>query len=119
MACSPTPTAPLGSASLSTDATGGMANEMRPRVSQRAYAYGGTRSGTMGTDRRYTGQRWEAGIGLYDYNARYYDPALGRFVQADSVVPSMESPQDLNRYSYVRGNPLKYTDPTWLTDKTS
>jgi RHS repeat-associated protein len=64
----------------------------------RYYAYGGTRSGTMGTDRRYTGQRWEAGIGLYDYNARYYDPALGRFVQADSVVPSMESPQDLNRY---------------------
>jgi RHS repeat-associated protein len=66
----------------------------------------------VGQWRGYTGQRWEAGIGLYDYNARYYDPALGRFVQADTVVPSMESPQDLNRYSYVRGNPLKYTDPT-------
>jgi RHS repeat-associated protein len=96
----------LGSASLSTDATGGVANEMR------YYAYGGTRSGTMGTDRQYTGQRWEAGIGLYDYNARYYDPALGRFVQADTIVPSMESPQDLNRYSYVRGNPMRYIDPS-------
>jgi RHS repeat-associated protein len=72
----------------------------------------------MGTDRQYTGQRWEAGIGLYDYNARYYDPALGRFVQADTVVPSPENPQDFNRYSYVRGNPLRYTDPSghfpWL-----
>jgi RHS repeat-associated protein len=96
----------LGSASLATDATGGVASEMR------YYPYGQTRSGTMATDRRYTGQRWEAGIGLYDYNARYYDPALGRFVQADSVVPSMESPQDFNRYSYVRGNPLKYVDPS-------
>ncbi len=66
----------------------------------------------MVTDRRYTGQRWEAGIGLYDYNARYYDPALGRFVQADTLVPSMAHSQDLNRYSYVRGNPLKYNDPS-------
>jgi RHS repeat-associated protein len=64
----------------------------------------------MGTDRRYTGQRWEAGIGLYDYNARYYDPALGRFVQADTIVPSVAHSQDFNRYSYVRGNPLIYVD---------
>jgi RHS repeat-associated protein len=78
----------------------------------RYYPYGETRSGTMDTDRLYTGQRWEAGIGLYDYNARYYDPALGRFVQADTVVPSMANPQDFNRYSYVRGNPLRYIDPS-------
>jgi RHS repeat-associated protein len=96
----------LGSASLSTSATGAQVSEMR------YYAYGGTRSGTMDTDRRYTGQRWEAGIGLYDYNARYYDPALGQFVQADTVVPSMAHSQDFNRYSYVRGNPLVYVDPS-------
>jgi RHS repeat-associated protein len=87
----------LGSASLSTGATGAVKNQMR------YYAYGETRSGTMDTDRLYTGQRWEAGIGLYDYNARYYDPALGRFVQADTVVPSMESPQDLN-VTFDRGD---------------
>ncbi len=28
-----------------------------------------------------------AEIGLMDYNARWYDPALGRFVQADSLIP--------------------------------
>ncbi len=55
----------------------------------------------MGTDRRYTGQREEAGLGLYDYNARYYDPALGRFLQADTIVPDAANPQSLNRYSYV------------------
>jgi RHS repeat-associated protein len=95
----------LGSASLATDATGGVASEMR------YYPYGQTRSGTMDTDRRYTGQRWEAGIGLYDYNARYYDPALGRFVQADTIVPSPANPQSYNRYTYVENNPLKYIDP--------
>jgi len=46
------------------------------------------------------------GIQLYD------DPAIGRFIQPDSIVPDSANPQDLNRYSYVRNNPLKYTDPT-------
>ncbi|PKO20281.1 MAG: hypothetical protein CVU38_20960, partial [Chloroflexi bacterium HGW-Chloroflexi-1] len=39
-------------------------------------------------------------------------PALGRFIQADSIVPQPGNPQALNRYSYVLGNPLRYTDPT-------
>ena len=43
------------------------------------YPYGVTRSGAMNTDRRYTGQRWEASLGLYDYGARFYSPGLGRF----------------------------------------
>ena len=41
-------------------------------------------SGTMTTDYLYTGQRQEAEVGLYYYVARWYDPAIGRFVQADS-----------------------------------
>jgi RHS repeat-associated protein len=94
----------LGSASLATDATGGVTSEMR------YYPYGETRSGTMDTDRRYTGQRWEAGIGLYDYNARYYDPALGRFVQADTIIPNFANPQSLNRYTYVYNRSLVFAD---------
>jgi len=69
------------------------------------------RSGAMTTDRQYTDQRREIGLGLYDYNARYYDPALGRFIQADTIVPSPANPQSLNRYAYVLNNPLRYTDP--------
>jgi hypothetical protein len=46
------------------------------------------------------------------YGARYYDATLGRFVQADTVVPNPGNPQDLNRYAYVRNNPLRYVDPS-------
>ena len=37
---------------------------------------------------------------------------LGRFVSADTLVPEAGNPQDLNRYAYVRNNPLIYTDPS-------
>ena len=47
-----------------------------------------------------------------DYNARFYSPALGRFVSADSIVPSTSRSSALNRYSYVIGNPLSMRDPT-------
>ena len=49
---------------------------------------------------------------MYFYNARYYDPALGRFAQADTLVPQPQDPQNLNRYSYALNNALKYTDPS-------
>jgi RHS repeat-associated protein len=49
---------------------GGKASEMRYD------AYGATRytSGSTPTDRRYTRRIEDAEIGLYFYNARYYDP---------------------------------------------
>jgi uncharacterized protein RhaS with RHS repeats len=46
------------------------------------------------------------------YGARYYDPAVGRFISADTLVPNPANPQTLNRYSYVNNNPILYTDPT-------
>ncbi len=64
------------------------------------------------TDRRFTGQREETGLGFYDYGARPYDPALGRFLQADTLVPEPGNPQSLNRYAYTLDNPLRYTDPS-------
>ncbi|MCP4529095.1 MAG: RHS repeat-associated core domain-containing protein [Aestuariibacter sp.] len=80
------------------------------------YPYGEERwsasGGTLTTDYGFTGQRKERGIGLYDYNARFYDPALGRFVSADTIVPDPGNPQSFNRYSYVRNNPLNYVDPS-------
>ncbi len=50
------------------------------------------RWGGTPTDRRFTGQREETGLGsLYDYGARFYSPVLGRFISADSIVPGAAS----------------------------
>ncbi len=45
-------------------------------------------------------------------NARIYDPTIGRFLSADTIIPYMYNTQSFNRYSYVRNNPLKYIDPS-------
>jgi len=102
----------MGLPSLATDASGAKITDSDTRY----YPYGATRPGLAGaglpTDRRFTGQREETGLGFYDYGARPYDPALGRFLQADTLVPDPGNPQSLNRYSYTLGNPLRYTDPS-------
>jgi len=80
--------------------------------SQTYYAFGEVRSGTLPTDYTFTGQKRDNEAGLHFYNARYYDPAIGRFTQADSIIPDQYNPQSLNRYAYVLNNPVKYVDPT-------
>jgi RHS repeat-associated protein/uncharacterized repeat protein (TIGR01451 family) len=98
----------LGSASVVTNASGTVLGE------QRYYPFGETRlsTGTIFTDKLFTGQREMTGLGIYHYGARFYSPKLGRFLSADSIVPNPANPQDLNRFSYVLNNPLRYTDPT-------
>jgi RHS repeat-associated protein len=44
--------------------------------------------------------------------ARYYDPAIARFLSPDSIVQFAGNPQSLARYSYALNNPLAYIDPT-------
>ena len=75
--------------------------------------YGGPRGATVSlpTDRAFTGQVRDA-TGLDYFKARYFSSSLGRFISADSIVPGAGNPQNLNRYTFVLGNPLKYTDPT-------
>jgi RHS repeat-associated protein len=77
-------------------------------------AFGVTRfaSGTTPTTYRFTGQREEAALGLYYYNARWYDPVLGRFIQPDTLVPDPADARMFDRYAYVNNNPLLYNDPS-------
>ena len=49
--------------------------------------------------------------GLINMNARLYDPVIGRFVQADTVIPDPSKAMSYNRYIYVYNNPMKYSDP--------
>jgi hypothetical protein len=48
-----------------------------------------------------------------DYRARFYDGALGRFIQPDTFTPG--GPQGLNRYAYAKNNPIRYKDPSGHT----
>ena len=59
---------------------------------------------------RFTGKEKDDS-GLYYYGARYYDDAFGRFLAADSLLPDVYDPQQLNRFAYVRNNPVKLVDP--------
>jgi RHS repeat-associated protein len=64
------------------------------------------------TDYRFTDQRIETSFGLYHYDARWFDPTYGRFVQADTVIPNPYNSMDWDRYVGLRNNPVRYTDPT-------
>jgi len=50
----------------------------------------------------------------YYLRARYYDPAVGRFLGRDPLIGFMTSPQSLNRYVYALNNPILLADPLGL-----
>ncbi len=50
------------------------------------------------------------GDGLYYMRARYYDPAIGRFISEDPV----RFDGGVNLYAYVKNNPIRYSDPLGL-----
>jgi RHS repeat-associated protein len=50
----------------------------------------------------------ELGLNFYDYGARNYDPALGRWMNID---PKAEKYSNISPYVYVADNPIIYIDP--------
>ena len=61
---------------------------------------------------RYRGYYYDTETGLYYLNSRYYDPSIGRFINADDI--SYIQPTDingLNLFAYGYNNPVMYTDP--------
>jgi RHS repeat-associated protein len=62
---------------------------------------------------RYTGKERDTESGLDYFGARYYGSSMGRFSSPDDGSDwNPSEPQSWNLYSYVRNNPLKYTDLT-------
>jgi RHS repeat-associated protein len=68
--------------------------------------FGAVRShtGTSGTEFTFTGEQTDPN-GLEYLRARYYDPAVGRFLSRDPLGGG---------YPYAGGNPANMTDPTGL-----
>lgn len=64
------------------------------------------------TARGYTDHEHLDNLGVVHMNGRVYDPVLGRFLSPDPMVQAPFDTQGLNRYGYVRNNPLRYTDPS-------
>ncbi|HQR15828.1 MAG TPA: SpvB/TcaC N-terminal domain-containing protein [Nitrospira sp.] len=102
----------LGSSSVITDSAGAKVQAVT------YFPYGATRTNNstatpaIDVAYKYTGKELDSSTNLYYYEARYYDPTLGRFLTADTLIPDPKDPQSLNRYTYVRSNPFKYVDPT-------
>ncbi|HOD06095.1 MAG TPA: RHS repeat-associated core domain-containing protein, partial [Anaerolineaceae bacterium] len=103
----------LGSASVVADIDGGLLSETMYKPWGETRYSGGA---VMPTDRLYTGQIAEPILGLYFYNARWYDSSLSRFSQADTIIPNPGDPQSWDRYAYVRNSPTGRIDPTGHMD---
>ena len=99
----------LGSTAFSTDSSGTKIGELRYKPwGENRYTWG-----TTYTNRHFTGQLDETtSIGLYFFNARFYDPLLARFTSADSLIPDPGNPQAWDRYAFTLNNPVKYIDPS-------
>lgn len=58
-------------------------------------------SGYTASDKGFTGQRNDSYINLLDYGSRWYDPALGRFISPDTIIPSVGEGNSPNSIGYV------------------
>ncbi|MCB1194039.1 MAG: RHS repeat-associated core domain-containing protein [Leptospiraceae bacterium] len=108
----------LGSTSMLADGLGRMVagvdiNSGKSYVSYKPYGEV-NRTNSSGPDifrYKFNKQESDSETGLYYYGARYYDPFIGRFTQADSLIDT-EDIMGFNQYMYTNGNPVNYTDPT-------
>ena len=68
---------------------------------------------------RYRGYYYDTETGFYYLQSRYYDPAVRRFINADSYASTGQGFVGVNMFAYCNNNPVMYADdggdaPWWL-----
>ena len=74
----------------------------------------GSGAGTVGAANpiRYRGYVYDTETGLYLTGTRYYDPEIGRFINADGYVSTGQGVLGNNMFAYCGNNPVNRADPT-------
>jgi len=90
------------------DATGTITD----RYAYDAYGNAVVASGSTVNPYRYSGERLDSDTGLYQLRARYYNPAVGRFISRDPFSGRVEAPVSRHRYLYADADPVNRMDPT-------
>ena len=61
---------------------------------------------------RYRGYRYDGDTRLYYLQSRYYDPVVGRFINADGYASTGQGLIGHNMFAYCLNNPVYYSDST-------
>ena len=77
-----------------------------------------SQGGSFNNEIRFAGGVYDEITGLYYLNARFYDPAVGRFLNPDSYRGEPVDPQTLHLYVYCANNPVNLVDPTGYAAET-
>ena len=96
----------LGSIVASTDTGGAVKSETVFDAWGNVRAMTGASANKFG----YTGHQMDRKTGLVYFQARYYDPEIGRFISKDPYEGEWVTPGSLHRYLYAYGNPTVYVD---------
>lgn len=66
---------------------------------------------------RYRGYYYDSELGMYYLQSRYYDPLVGRYINADGYVSTGQGLLGYNMYTYCGNNPVNRVDPegkSWI-----
>jgi len=98
---------PMGSVRMVTDSDGDV-------IQRYDYHVFGEEPTVGGQPRKYAGKVRDPETGYDYFGGRYYAARLARFTTVDPAYrleETLEDPQRWNRYTYVKNNPFRYTDP--------
>jgi RHS repeat-associated protein len=109
---------PIGSTDIVVDRE---TSELVERRTDQAFGseetdYRPTRWDSLREASRFTGKEDDVAFGLAYFGARYYAPALGRWMSPDPLAVH-GALGDINPYAYVGNSPLSHVDPLGLDEE--